>query len=482
MKRWHALAACVAAVLALLWFRASGPPVRAVPRSFPRTEEAIHDRPEEPPPGPAEVTPPRPAPAPEAPSTPTPTKAIVVAELPALDGKDVTETWVRVTAVDLTDAEKATVDRHLTRFVRQAPPAARDPGEERVDLLPKADPDAAEKRRVEQLELLRQRKAIKLLDHIGQGLAWLALHQGPDGKISDTAAAARCAELGHDPACVEAVGGQLPDEWTATAATALAIMALLDFRDQDKQGLFEPTLARAVKWLRAQQQEDGMFRSAPKGSQYATAIALIALGQAAAASGGDDLRKAVHRGLQGLSLHQGADGGYRYRPLDPGDLSVVAWVAQAVEAARRAEVEIPQAMQDGLPGFLNAVWLGDERFLYTVGGQDRPSLYPAGMLAGLILWKEPAPDTLETWRAWLKRRPPGEIYSFYYGVRVAIALDGGLADPWREAILSLAGRQQQQGPRAGLFGGELDRWLRQGGIVVQTAFAVLTMEHALYSR
>jgi hypothetical protein len=378
------------------------------------------------------------------------------------------------------------VDRHLARFVR---PAGRGPEvAQEIALLPKADADAAEKRRVEQLELLRQRKALGLLDHIAQGLAWLALHQGPDGKISEASALARCAELGHQPACVTQPSGAGRDDWAATAATGLAVVALLDFRDQDRHGVFEPTLARAVTWLRGRQREDGLF---PGRAHYATAISLIALGQAAAASGSDDLRQAVGYGLMRLSAQQGSDGGYRYgdAALHRGDLSVTAWVAQAAEAARRAKIEVPPEMDAGLRRFFEGVWLGEHRFSYVVGEGERPTLAPAGMLVGLIL-DPPAADgswvrsgVLEGWRLWLNDRDqkhhigPRRLYSFYYAVRVVIALEPELPADWQRAILDLASTQAASAPTAGAFKETLN-----AGVVVETALAILTVEHALYRR
>ena len=492
MKRWHALAACVVAALALAGFRAWSNPTRPGPRSAPRT--ARHGPPATPSSAEAEGAPADPATVPEAPSSPVPATVVAVVApatpnplpepSPVPDtGEDATEAWMRIVAPELTDEEKAAVDRHLTRFVR--PPSGARAEARGVVLLPKADPDAAEKRRIEQLELLRQRKAIKLLDHIGQGLAWLALHQGPDGRLANGSAAARCKELGHEPACAETVG-RASDDWAATAATGLAIIAMLDFRDQDKQGIFEPTLARAVTWLRGQQRGDGLV---PGRAHYATAISLIALGQAAASSGSDDLRTAVQRGLACLANERGLDGGYRYQTAEPGDLSVTAWVAQAAEAARRAKIEVPPELDAGLRRFFDGVWLGEHRFSYLVGQGERPSLDPAGMLLGLIL-DPPAADgswvragVLERWRLWLKDAPRKGIergpylYTLYYSVRVVIALEPELPEAWQRAILDLASRQNPSGPAAGSFRDTLG-----AGATLGTALSVLTLEHALYKR
>jgi hypothetical protein len=367
------------------------------------------------------------------------------------------------------DAEGAWVDPQLSALQTHA--AAR------VKPLPVPEPEEAEQRRLEQLDKLRRRKAVGLLDHIHGGLAWLALHQAPDGHFSDSAAATRCKKLGHD-VCVSQRSKRY-----AVASTALALIALLDFRDQDVRGLFEPHLAAGVHWLARQQRRDGSFRG--PGQLYTTAIALMALGQAAASTHSDPLREAVRRGLELLAQNPGHLGGYRYGPGAAGDLSVTGWVAQAVEMARFAKVELPVSLEPGLGLFLDSVWVGEHRFTYLSRGNERRSLYPVGMLMGHLLWPEPDPRVLATWRAWLtqgvgKRRPG--LYTLYYGVRVAIALEEKLPHPWRRWVFELAKGQTQEGDAAGAFQGKTGRWLGRAGTTCQTAVAVLTLEHSLYLR
>ena len=166
-----------------------------------------------------------------------------------------------------------------------------------------------------------------------------------------------------------------------------------------------------------------------------------------------------------------------------GDLSVSGWVAQAVEMARLAEIEVPPDLPRGLEQFLHSCWGGDHRFSYKPGGPESTTLNPVGILMGHILWAEPAPEVIRSWRKWLERgggkRP--RLYTLYYGVRVAIALERGLPDPWRGWVFALAAEQTRKGPAAGAFRGR-GRWLRSAGLPLYTAVSVLTLEHALYLR
>jgi hypothetical protein len=352
---------------------------------------------------------------------------------------------------------------------------------ETIEPLPRADPEAAEQHRLDQLALLAERGATELLEHVEAGLLWLALHQGNDGRFSDAAVTERCKSLGHEPSCLE-THRDARDRYVV-ATTALAVLALLDFRDQDVQGVFEPALTHALRWLMAQQLPDGSFPAA--GQLYSTAIAVMALGQAAASTGRPDVRDAAARGLARLALRAGPNGGFRYSERQPGDLSVSGWVAQAVEAGRAGEVFIPDGLEDGLVDFLDTVWKRDHRFAYVADGADRSTLFAVGMLMAHILWKHPSPDTLEAWRVHLAARNPlrpPHLYDLYYGLRVSLWLEEELVEPWRQWSLDLASKQVAEGDAAGSIPLDRDLWLRGPGLTVQTALSVLTLEHALYQR
>lgn len=375
--------------------------------------------------------------------------------------------------------EKAPADLLLTTFLQDR--RARRAQDKNP---PVADLTEAERRRIDQLDKLRQRNAVGLLDAIHAGLAWLALHQRDDGSFSDTAVTERCTALRHDPACLVAVKRDSTGDAYATASTALAVLAFLDFRDQDPNGWFDPYLGRGIEWLRKAQKPDGSFPGA--GQQYAGAMALMAMGQAAASTGSNDLREVVRKGLAYFEASMGPLGGYRYRPLDPtGDLSVTAWVAQATEAARLADVQVPFRVASGFEIFLGYFWKGEHRFSYVPSGGPSGSLAPAGMLVAHIVGKASDPAVAASWRKYLKGLPPARppsLYTLYYGVRLSILLDGALDDPWRTWAFDLAKAQVTVGPAAGCIPVPVHDPNRGTGLATQTALAVLTLEHALYLR
>ncbi len=428
-------------------------------------------------------------------------KALAVAKLSdaqreLIDGKLAATAEVLARSGNEADLDQLT--RHLRRFLLPGAPGSggakdgadpvlrafiEDRRRRRKDDKnpPIASVDEAERRRVDELEKLRQRNAIGLLDSIHAGLAWLALHQRDDGSFSDQGAVDRCAALKHDPTCLAKV--ESTGDAYMIAATGLAVLAFLDFRDQDPNGWFDPYLGRGLEYLRSKQKPDGTWTSS--GQQYSNAIGLMALAQGAQSTGSEDLRAAVRKGLAWFDQTQGPLGGYRYGPNDPrGDLSVTGWVAQAVEAARNAGIDIPPRLAGGFEIFLRYVWIGDVRFSYVYGNGPSPALAPVGMLVGHVVGKDKDPATAEAWKKYLlglKPDKPPELYGLYYGVRLSILLNAALEEPFRSWTFDLAKQQVQGASAAGSIPVRMHGNMKTG-LVVPTALAILTLEHALYLR
>ena len=146
-------------------------------------------------------------------------------------------------------------------------------------------------------------------------------------------------------------------------------------------------------------------------------------------------------------------------------------------------MEIPVTLGDGLERFATYVWLEGPKFSYVYRQGAVPRLSPVGMLLGHLDWPSKKAEVVDGWRTYLSALPadkPPDLYGLYYGVRVSILLTGALDGPWRTWVFNLSKRQIHGNSAAGAFPGDLWRW--GGGVTVQTAVAVLTMEHSLYLR
>ncbi len=427
-------------------------------------------------------------------------KAARATELAILDGTEQAE-------------ERDAIARHLARFGRSGteidaadrtwvdPAIDRVRAREwsrRVTKLDVTDPAAVERRRVEQLERLRARGVTSLLERIHAGLAWLALHQSDAGALERTRT--RCLALHGDKKSVCSQGEK--ESGRTLAATSLAVLAFLDFRDQDARGVFEESLARGVDWIVRQQRKDGSFGR----RGYDSALALMALGQAAGASGDARVVQAVEKGWQYQATLAGPRGGYRYGSGGAGDLSVTAWVVQAYEAAREAGIDAPGAdVVEAMLYFVKSTRVDETHFSYMVGQSAHASLQSAGMLALQVLGEVREDATRERFAkalaatAKVGARPARQVnlYGLYYDVRMELLLSEDLSPARRQVVLEYAEDFQiVDGFRAGMFDPSPDatvttkgktqkrneRWLSRSGIEPFTAFSVLTLEHTLFKR
>ena len=113
------------------------------------------------------------------------------------------------------------------------------------------------------------------------------------------------------------------------------------------------------------------------------------------------------------------------------------------------------------------------------------SLCPVGMLMGRILWPEIGKKDRAAWSLWLTkgvgRRAPS-LYTLYYGVRMDVWMNGKLTAKWHAWLIELAKKQLVEGPVAGAMPIKASRWTGRAGTTLTTAFSLLTMEHALFSR
>jgi hypothetical protein len=261
-------------------------------------------------------------------------------------------------------------------------------------------------------------------------------------------------------------------------------MALLEFRDLDERGLFEPALRMGVTYLRGRQAADGGF---PGVLPTDAALSLIALARAARATGDPALRDAVGRGLARVAREACPDGGYRYDRNTWGDLRETAWVAQAVEAARRAGLDPPRGMREGLATFLDSVWQGGPRFSCERGARDMDHWRPLGICTGLLVFDgDRRAAMLGEARRWLEDPPAARLYALYYGGQAATLADAALFPKWLRSLSALAKAQERTGTAVGAWRGTDTGIspLSEGGyagvgVVHVTAFAVLTLETVL---
>ncbi len=309
---------------------------------------------------------------------------------------------------------------------------------------------------------------------VARGLAWIAAHQNSDGSWS----------LNHFQQAGECLGqcGN-PGVQSDTAGTALALLPFLGAGQTHLRGEYSLVVARGLRWLMDHQKADGDLRGAGVGRMYAHGQAAIALCESYALTRAELLHDPAQRAIDFIVAAQHEQGGWRYEPRQPGDLSVVGWQLMALRSAQMAYLNVPQDTLLKAARFLNSVQTSPRsgQFGYMPGQQPKVTMTAEGLLCRQYSgWRHNNPAMLNgvEWllKNHLPRRQSPNMYYWYYGTQAMHHMGGASWNEWNDAMRDLlVAMQSRQGHEAGSWtpGGGHDA---QGGRLYMTALAVCTLE------
>lgn len=321
---------------------------------------------------------------------------------------------------------------------------------------------------------------------VSLGLGWLARQQQSDGHWE--------LHQGYPEA------GQLR---TNTGATALALLAFQGAGHSHREGPHKQKLEKAIVWLLGAQKKEGSLkgdfydydREGDAASFYAHGQATIALCEAYAVTRDERLQRPIQAALAYIySAQHPETGGWKYRRHSEGDLSVFGWQIMALETARMAGIDVPQAVLEKAAGFLDLVQeQNGSRYRYEV--QATKSATPAMTAEGLMCrqylgWPRdhPAmqagvkyllePENLPSWSSGRRN-----IYHWYYAAQVLHNLQGPEWEQWNTTMREELVKNQAKG--GGKTGGSwnpfqpagaIDENADKGGRLYVTCLALLTLE------
>lgn len=314
---------------------------------------------------------------------------------------------------------------------------------------------------------------------VQDALAWLAAHQESDGRWD----AAR-----HGAGREMFVGGrnrQGSGAQAHTAVTGLALLAFLGRGYTHQQGEYQKTVAQGLEYLLRHQGADGNLGAQADfyAFMYCHGIAALALSEAYAMTQDPRLREPLRQAITyTLAAQHPEQGGWRYRPRDPGDASQLGWQLLALKSAELAGIGIPQASKQGAWRFVQSVSSGRFGGLASYRALETPS--PA-MTAEVLLCRlflgAPANDpACQEAGQYLLSHLPGQgepnLYYWYYGTLSMFQLGGPYWTSWNEALQkTLLPRQQKNGTLAGSWDPDT-RWDNYGGRIYCTALSTLCLE------
>lgn len=289
------------------------------------------------------------------------------------------------------------------------------------------------------------------------------------------------------------------------AATAMALLAFQGAGHTTTEGKFRDVVTRGWNALLAQQLPEGRFDIEPMPSQhglYSHAQATIAICELYGMTKDAAYLGPAQQALAFATRAQGPNGGWRYEPGKPGDMSVTGWYMMAFKSAEMAGIDFPTETLAGINRFLDTVAVdGGKRYGYRfekvaglVDDDDRKAMNrqagpvtaavsAEGLLARQYLgWKRDDPRLVAGVDLLLAANrvdfaAEKDVYAWYYITQVVHHLGGEPWDRWNAVMREvLPAAQAKGGGEAGSWDPALDKWGPWGGRLFTTCFCTYMLE------
>jgi len=310
---------------------------------------------------------------------------------------------------------------------------------------------------------------------VAAALRWLAEHQMPDGGWSfNHAACPRC-------------GGQCRNPGSAAkarrGATGMALLPFLGAGQTHMDGKYKATVKNGLYFLIQAMQFDpakgGSWHEA-EGNMYSHGIAAITLCEAYAMTHDKALHNPAQAGINFICYAQAADGGWRYKPKQAGDTSVVGWQIMALKSGHLAYLRVPPQVVAGASRYLDKVQAASgAEYGYSTPATGRHATTSIGLLCRMYLgWKKDHPglnegaDRVSAWG------PSDNVYYNYYATQVMRHVGGDRWTKWNNVMRDkLVNSQAKEGHETGswvLGGGGHGN--DRGGRLYHTAMCTMVLE------
>lgn len=299
---------------------------------------------------------------------------------------------------------------------------------------------------------------------VDRGLEWLAEAQEKDGRWN-----------------IRKHGGQGGHDVAATAFALLAYYGRGERHDEDCQ--YRETVTRGLEWLLSQQDRVNGDMRGPKpqhNAMYDHGIASLALVEAYGVTKDPALRPRAIAAIEFMTESQHAEGGWRYKPGERGDLSVTGWYIMAMVSARMSGIPVPDETFDGARKFLRRLSGGEHGGSYGYTdppgkrNSGRQGMNAAGFFCSQLLGVSPkAANSRESARILGdKKLRDNDLYFVYYGTIASYQHQGPLWRLWRKRVQEeFVKKQEKDG--SWLAGGNHGRSM---GRAIGTAITVLCLE------
>jgi hypothetical protein len=307
---------------------------------------------------------------------------------------------------------------------------------------------------------------------VENGLRWIVAHQAKDGS------------WGFHHHKIE--GCQCPnhgDRESKTAATGLALLALLGAGYTHHRGPYQTAVERGLTYLTKTMRNNGAWLG-DSDKMYAHAIATIALAEAYQMTGDERLAAPVEKARQYVELAQNTTdskrkGSWGYSAGAAGDITVTGWHLMALKSCQAAGFSTSADTWKLAERFIDQMASSNGTFGYDQPAKITPATTAIGLFCKMHLGLHRESPTLAAGGDWLIERgmSPSDIYYNYYATQVMFYRQGEDWFEWNLAVRDHLIETQVvgNGHLQGSWYFE-DPHGKVGGRLYTTAMAVMTLE------
>ena len=302
---------------------------------------------------------------------------------------------------------------------------------------------------------------------VALGLEWLAIHQQKDGSWR--------FEMKDGDLCNCRNPGT---NGSTTAATGLALLPFLGAGHTHKQGAYKDVVNDGLYYLTNQMLITPNGGDLREGTMYAQGIATIALCEAYAMTGDENMRSAAQKAVDYICWAQHSGGGWRYYPGQPGDTTVFGWQMMARKSAYMAGLSVPSPVIDLANRYLDSVQLGKGAFYGYMIRAKTPTPTAVGLLIRMYLgWNQDDPRLARGVSFLMDEGPSkNDMYFNYYATQVMHHYGGSRWPEWnvkmRDYLIATQGTTGHE--RGSWF--FMDQHGVVGGRLYTTAVCIMILE------
>lgn len=319
---------------------------------------------------------------------------------------------------------------------------------------------------------------------VADALRWLAMHQLSDGSWS--------FDLNECPQCNGkcSKSGRMGN--ARFGATAMALLPFISSGITPYKGEYKNNVKKGIDFLLRNGKGDKNLLSFTDsgGTMYSHGLAAILLCETYGMLSSEErsrypaLKNAAARSVEYIVYAQDPNGGgWRYRPKEPGDTSVVGWQMMALKSMQLSKlITLDKNVYPKALYFLSNVtgYNSGSEYGYTNKGGGTSATSAVGLLCRLYLdWK---PDTAPLLRGadlLLETGPKlNDPYYVYYATQLFHHIGGDRWKKWNQSVRDpLIEQQCHSGHEAGSwFPSDADTYCRTGGRLYATALNCMTLQ------